>query len=91
MFYNLDTKMQSIISYLQAISTEDDALIVKKNWTCISCDKMIDKFNGKIGGHLNWDSIQAKKISPVKVGAFGQAGQMASKIKHLMNNTGSEE
>ena len=84
MVYNLDTKMQSIISYLNAITNEDDALIVKKNWTCISCDKMVEKFNGKVGQHLNWDSIQAKKISPTKVGAFGQAGQLASKIKNLM-------
>lgn len=84
MIYNLDAKMQSIISYLQAITNEDDALVVKKNWTCISCDKMVEKFNGKVGQHLNWDSIQAKKISPTKIGAFGQAGQLASKIKNLM-------
>ncbi len=88
MFYNMDAKLQSIINYLQSMATDDDALIVKKNWTCISCDKMIEKFNGKMGQHVNWDSVQAKKLSPAKVGAFGQAGQLASKIKHLMENGG---
>ena len=47
-----------------------------------------DIFNGKLGQHVNWDSVQAKKLSPAKVGAFGQAGQLASKIKHLMENAG---
>ena len=84
----MDSKLQSIINYLQSMVNEDDALIVKKNWTCISCDKMIEKFNGKVGQHLNWDSIQSKKISPGKAGAFGQAGQLASKIKSLMDNAG---
>lgn len=84
MIYNLDAKMQSVIGYLQAITNEDDALIVKKNWTCISCDKMVEKFSGKVGQHLNWDSIQAKKLSPTKIGAFGQAGQLASKIKNFI-------
>ncbi len=41
MVYSLDNKIQSIITYIQSLATEDDALIVKKNWTCISCDKMI--------------------------------------------------
>ena len=61
-------------------------MIVKKNWTCISCDKNVEKFNGKIGQHLNWDSINSKKISPNKIGAFGQTGQLANKIKNLLDN-----
>ena len=48
---------------------------------------MVEKFNGKIGGHLNWDSVTAKKISPIKVGGFGQTGQLASKIKSLLDNS----
>lgn len=48
---------------------------------------MIEKFNGKVGQHLSWDSIPAKKLSPSKIGAFGQAGQLASKIKNLMENS----
>lgn len=64
---------------------------MKKQWACISCDKNIDKFNGKIGQHLNWDNLSSKKISPTKAGAFGQTGQLASKIRSLMDNQKSGE
>ena len=49
---------------------------------------MVEKFNGKTGQHLNWDSVTSKKISPTKAGAFGQTGQLASKIKNLMDFQG---
>jgi len=32
--------------------------------------------------------MQSKKMSPSKIGAFGQAGQLASKIKNLMDHSG---
>jgi len=34
---------------------------------------------------LNWENISGKKISPTKAGAFGQTGQLASKIRNLMD------
>lgn len=37
--YILESKLQSVVAYLQSISSEDDALLVKKQWTCVSCDK----------------------------------------------------
>ena len=76
--------MQSIVAFLQSDSQEDDATLVKKQWTCISCDKNLDKYQGKVGQHLNWDTISSKKISPTKFGAFGQTGQLAAKIRNLM-------
>jgi len=59
-------------------------MFVKKQWTCVSCDKHVEKYGGKVGGHLNWDSMNPKKLSPTKAGAFGQTAQLASKIKNLM-------
>lgn len=91
MIFNLDSKVQYIISFLQSNTNEDNALIVKKNWTCISCDKIVEKFNNKTNGHLNWDSVQPKKISPNKIGGYGQTGQLASKIKGLLDNSGGAE
>ena len=49
---------------------------------------MVEKFNGKTGNHLNWDIVQSKKMSPSKAGAFGQTGQLASKIKNMMDFQG---
>jgi len=49
---------------------------------------MVEKFGGKVGQHLSWDSLQSKKISPTKIGAFGQTGQLATKIKNLLDHSG---
>lgn len=84
MIYSLENRLQAVIIFLQNTANEDDALLVKKQWTCISCDKNIDKFNAKVGQHLAWDNLVSKKISPTKAGAFGQAGQLANKIRSLM-------
>lgn len=32
--------------------TEDDARIGRKNWFCLSCDKRLDHFTGKLGEHI---------------------------------------
>jgi hypothetical protein len=82
----LESKLQTLIVWVQNTLNEDDALIVKKQWTCISCDRNVERFNGKIGQHLNWDLLASKKISPTKAGAFGQNGQLANKVRTLMEN-----
>jgi hypothetical protein len=35
----LESKVQSVVGYLQSLAQEDEALLVKKQWTCVSCDK----------------------------------------------------
>ena len=82
--------MQSVVGYLQSLAQEDEALLVKKQWTCVSCDKGLEKYQGKVGQHLNWDNVNAKKMSPIKVGAFGQTGQLAAKIRNLMEGDAAE-
>lgn len=81
----LESKVQSIVGYLQSVTQEDEALIVRKQWNCVSCDKSLEKYQGKVGHHLNWESMSAKKLSPSKAGAFGQTGQLAAKIRNLMD------
>lgn len=44
-----------------------------------------------MGQHLNWDTVASKKISPTKIGAFGQTGQLATKIRNLMDGGDGEE
>ena len=91
LLYSVENRLQSVITYLQNMANDDDALLVKKQWTCISCDKNLDKYNAKVGQHLNWDLLSSKKISPTKAGAYGQTGQLANKIRNLLENgKGSE-
>jgi len=69
------------------LAQEDEALLVRKQWTCVSCDKGLEKYQGRVGQHLSWESISSKKISPTKAGAFGHTGQLAAKIKNLMDKS----
>lgn len=87
----LESKLQSVVGYLQSVSQEDEALLARKQWNCASCDKGLEKYQGKVGQHLNWDTVSSKKLSPNKVGAFGQTGQLAAKIRNLMDGNDSYE
>jgi hypothetical protein len=42
----------------------DDARIARSNqWQCLSCDKNLHSYQGKIGKHLVWDSMPLKGIN----------------------------
>lgn len=73
-----------MIAFIQQSQEEDDPLIAKKKWSCISCDKQAEKYSGKTGNHLNWDTLNAKKMSPTKAGAFGQTVLFANKVKTII-------
>lgn len=38
----------------------DDARIAKTNWFCLSCDKNLQNYQGKVGKHIVWDSMPMK-------------------------------
>ena len=60
--------MQAVISFVQQLQEDEDPLIAKKKWSCMSCDKNSEKYSAKLGSHLNWDLAGGKKLSPVKAG-----------------------
>lgn len=41
---------------------EEDARIGKTSWFCLSCDRGLKKFKGRIGEHLVADSLKGKKL-----------------------------
>lgn len=49
---------------------EGDALFAKKPlfWSCASCDKDLDKFQGKLGDYKNWGQFPPKNTSPERMG-----------------------
>ncbi len=61
-------------------------MLVKKQFNCISCDKNLKKFQGKIGQHLNWDSMAARKLSPGKVTGFGTNAPLSMKVNKIIEN-----
>lgn len=60
------TYLENKLSYLYRIvnveGNEEDALIAKKNWLCLSCDKKLDTYKGRIGSHLNHNQLKGKLL-----------------------------
>ena len=51
----------------QFIKTEDnteDARVARTNWFCLSCDKSLLGYQGKVGKHVPWDAMPMKGTKP---------------------------
>ena len=35
----------------------EDARIARSNWFCLSCDKSLHNYAGKVGRHVVWDTL----------------------------------
>ena len=76
---------ESKLNYLfQLVSSklpidEEDATIAKKNWHCLSCDKKLESYQGKIGHHLVSSQPKGKAIDNDMIGG----GMMRSKSSRL--------
>jgi hypothetical protein len=58
-----------------------DALISKRPlfWSCLSCDKNLDDYNGKLGEYKHWAMFPPKETSPERM------GRVKNKIKKNLN------
>ena len=61
---NLNFLEKKIAAIMNRMSSNDenteDARIAKTNWFCLSCDKNLSNYQGKIGKHVAWDSMPIK-------------------------------
>jgi hypothetical protein len=48
--------------------SEEDTTIARKNWFCLSCDKRLDKYQGKVGNHLVNSQLKTKTLEQDTVG-----------------------
>ena len=44
-------------------NTEDARIARSNNWHCLSCDKNLQAYQGKIGKYVVWDSMHLKGIN----------------------------
>ncbi|EAR85542.3 kinase domain protein (macronuclear) [Tetrahymena thermophila SB210] len=52
---------------------EEDALLARKQlWSCVSCDKALDEYNGRLGDHKYWGQFPPKETTPERLGKFGK-------------------
>ncbi len=47
---------------------EEDACTARKNWICLSCDKNLDTYKGKLGNHLVSAQMKGKPIENEVIG-----------------------
>lgn len=44
-------------------NTEDARIARTNNWYCLSCDKNLNTYQGKLGKHVVWDQMPLKGIN----------------------------
>lgn len=79
--------VENKISYIYNIfmnESEEDACVARKNWVCLSCDKKLDKYQGKVGTHLVSAQLKAKTLEQDIVG--GGMTLRPSKSKYDLPN-----
>lgn len=67
------TELYLLINPEEKNKGEMDALLVKRPlfWSCVSCDKDLDQFQGRLGDYKNWKVFPPKETSPERMGRFG--------------------
>jgi len=59
----LEKKINRLGAHLvKAEDNTEDARIAKTNWFCLSCDKNLLGYQGKIGRHVVWDQMPLKGL-----------------------------
>ena len=57
----MEKKITSIYNRLTSTDeNNDDARAAKTSWFCLSCDKNLQNYQGKVGKHIIWDSMPLK-------------------------------
>lgn len=61
----LEKKINRLNGYLmKSQDNTEDARIARSNqWNCLSCDKNLQTYQGKVGRHVVWESMPLKGIS----------------------------
>ena len=74
----IENKINYVFQMVSA-TNEEDALIARRNWFCLSCDKKLENYRGKIGQHLS--SSHQIKGEPLKQEVVGGGMSLRSKSK----------
>ena len=64
----IDNKIGYLYRIVNVETNEEDAYIAKKNWFCLSCDRKLEPYRGKIGHHLVNAQIKGKAIDHEVIG-----------------------
>lgn len=59
-------------------NTEDARIARSNQWNCLSCDKNLHSYQGKLGKHIVWDSMPLKGVSKTV---------LTNNVNNLVNST----
>ena len=70
---------------------EAEATMARRDWACLSCDKGMEKFDGKQGEHKAWNLVQGHQ-SPPRGSGFASLQRSQERYKNLYmdKNPGDE-
>jgi len=64
----LDKKLSVLMNSLNRDEESvEDARAAKKNWFCLSCDKVLEGYSGKVGKHIPWDALSPKQTGKAQL------------------------
>jgi hypothetical protein len=58
----IENKIAYLFRMINVEANEEDALIARKGWNCLSCDKKLDAYHGKVGTHIASAMLKSKGI-----------------------------
>jgi hypothetical protein len=71
----LDKKLSLVLNSLNREDENvEDARLAKKNWFCLSCDKVLEGYSGKVGKHIPWDALSPKNV--LKITQMGNTSKI---------------
>jgi hypothetical protein len=57
----LEKKLSNLYNHItNTDENNEDARVARTNWFCLSCDKNLQNYQGKIGRHVIWDCLPVK-------------------------------
>jgi len=59
---NIENKIAYLYRIVNIEANEEDARIARKGWNCLSCDKKLDAYQGKVGTHIVSAVLKSKGI-----------------------------
>jgi hypothetical protein len=69
-FLFVENKLNQIVTVMVQngqTDTDGESLIAKKHWSCLSCDKNLDKFEGKLG-EVKFTSVFPTRFDSPRIG-----------------------
>ena len=77
---HVDNKLAYIYRIVNVDMAEEDAYLARKNWFCLSCDRKLEPYRGKLGNHMINAQVKSKLIDQDVVGG-GMLFKNKSKIE----------